>query len=140
MGFKKKQYAGFGVILAFMLVTAVVMLVSMNHMKKNMSEIVQDRYMKVKMATEIQLLFSQSDRELLAIINDEKASGTETAIQNITANRAKIESRLNQLDNILNHNQSKDILAKLQNEFASYMETEEIIINDASTIKRCRPG
>lgn len=49
MGFKKKQYAGFGVILAFMLVTAVVMLVSMNHMKKNMSEIVQDRYMKVKM-------------------------------------------------------------------------------------------
>ncbi|WP_019720681.1 MCP four helix bundle domain-containing protein [Heyndrickxia coagulans] len=58
MGFKKKQYAGFGVILAFMLVTAVVMLVSMNHMKKNMSEIVQDRYMKVKMATEIQLLFS----------------------------------------------------------------------------------
>lgn len=77
MGFKKKQYAGFGVILAFMLVTAVVMLVSMNHMKKNMSEIVQDRYVKVKMATEIQLLFSQSDRELLAIINDEKASGTE---------------------------------------------------------------
>nr|WP_268869255.1 hypothetical protein [Heyndrickxia coagulans] len=34
MGFKKKQYAGFGVILAFMLVTAVVMFVSMNHMKK----------------------------------------------------------------------------------------------------------
>ncbi|QAU27008.1 response regulator [Heyndrickxia coagulans] len=140
MGFKKKQYAGFGVILAFMLVTAVVMLVSMNHMKKNMSEIVQDRYVKVKMATEIQLLFSQSDRELLAIINDEKASGTETAIQNITDNRAKIESRLNQLDNILNHNQAKDILAKLQNEFASYTETEETIINDARHNKTVPSG
>ncbi|WP_237342367.1 HAMP domain-containing protein [Heyndrickxia coagulans] len=86
--------------------------------------------MKVKMATEIQLLFSQSDQELLAIINDEKASGTETAIQNITVNRAKIESRLNQLDNILNHSQAKNILAKFQNEFASYTETEETIIND----------
>ncbi|WP_018665088.1 response regulator [Heyndrickxia acidiproducens] len=130
MGFKKKQFIGFGVIIAFIFVLAIVVLTLMSHMKSNMSEVVEDRYQKVKSANRIQLLFSQSDREILYLINSENEEDSNQRIQSINSNRKKIIAEMNQLANAVNKNQAQGVLAQIQTQYDSYTSTEKEIIKN----------
>lgn len=128
MSFRKKQILGFGLIMLFITVMLVGIIVMINNMKSNMLEIVEDRYGKVSQATEIQQLFSQSDRELLYLMNEENKQSREESIKRLENNRVTIQKDITTLSSILNRAQARDLLTQIQIQYANYIETETQIV------------
>ena len=70
MGFKKKQFLGFGLILLLMLLLLTVAIMMLNILKNNMDEITKDRFGKVDIITEIRDQVYLIDREMALLLND----------------------------------------------------------------------
>nr|WP_235425081.1 MCP four helix bundle domain-containing protein [Heyndrickxia ginsengihumi] len=132
MGFRKKQILGFGIIFVFLLIITVVDLISMNRMKKNMSEIVQDRYVKVKNANEIQWLFTSSDKGIIDSLNNDSAANIKENRNTIDNNAKEIQATINQLTKMVNKNEAGNILLEIQSKFDSYTATEQTIFEKLS--------
>ncbi|MBN6187485.1 response regulator [Aneurinibacillus sp. BA2021] len=130
MSFKKKQFLGFGLILLFIVILLGVIIFMMNSVRNDLLEIVGDRYVKVKAATEIRQTFSASDRELLYLLTGLNERDTRTSIQTLESSRAKIESDMRMLSGALNRQQSKEMLVTLQTQYGLYVETERKIIQN----------
>ncbi|MGF9977931.1 response regulator [Viridibacillus arvi] len=128
MSFKKRQILGFGLILLFLIVLLSIMVFTLNKLKANMTEIVEDRYYKVQTVMDIRQLFSRSDREILYVAIDADNKDIDNSLQTINDNHASISEGIIKLSTIANQTQSQQLLKKLDKQYTSYTDTESKII------------
>ncbi|MGE7621509.1 response regulator [Viridibacillus sp. NPDC096237] len=128
MSFKKRQIIGFGLILLFLIIMLSTMIFTLNKLKTDMTEIVEDRYYKVQTVMEIRQLFSRSDREILYAAIDAKKSDINSSLQTISDNQAAISVNIIKLSTIANQTTSQQLLKKLDKQYSSYTDTETKII------------
>ncbi|WP_313802271.1 response regulator [Cytobacillus sp.] len=130
MSFKKKQFLGLGLTIFCMVLLMFVILFMANVMRANMIEIVQDRYYKVKQATEIRQLFDQADRQLLRIVVDNEVPETTIISESLKENDASIQSRLIDLQNSVNTKEGKRYINHIVVAYQSYYEMEQQFLVD----------
>ncbi len=113
-----------------MVLLMFVILFMANVMRANMIEIVQDRYYKVKQATEIRQLFDQADRQLLRIVVDNEVPETTIISESLKENDASIQSRLIDLQNSVNTKEGKRYINHIVVAYQSYYEMEQQFLVD----------
>lgn len=128
MSFKKKQFVGLGITVFFLMLLLSVILFMTNSMKTNMLEIVEDRYYKVNKATDIRQLFYETDRQLLFVTNRNDGENIESNLTNIAENREAVRNNLIELESVLDRNDTKLLLNKIQEGYNSYWIMEQEII------------
>lgn len=129
MSFRKKQFVGLGITVFFLVLLLSVILFMTNSMKTNMLEIVEDRYYKVNKATDIRQLFYETDRQLLFIINRSDGENIEPNLTNIAQNREAARNNIIELGAVLNRNDTKTLLSKIQEGYNTYWNMEQEIIS-----------
>ncbi|NHM32669.1 response regulator [Neobacillus terrae] len=124
MSFKKKQIIGFGAILLLIVSLMAGIFYMINSMKNNMQDIMDDRYTKVNLATDMRQLFFQSDRELLSmtVSNDEQEIKESNKILN--TNHTILLEDISTLTGIVNRQKSRYLLSRIEESYRSYTETE----------------
>ncbi|WML48782.1 MCP four helix bundle domain-containing protein [Neobacillus sp. PS3-34] len=127
MSFKKKQLTGFGIILLLMIVLITGIFFMINNMKNNMLEIVEDRYYKVNLVTEMRQLFFQSDRELLNSVYEKDKTQVNDSLEQLKQNHDLIQKDLYTLSGILNHKQSYIYLNEIEENYKAYINIENKI-------------
>ncbi|MBA9028795.1 response regulator [Peribacillus huizhouensis] len=129
MSFKKKQFVVFGVIILFLAAMLMGIVFMVNSVKSNITEIVDDRYVKVSAAMEIRQLFSRSDREILYAVNDsitkEEARDSLEIIKN---NQDEIKLKIAELSQIVNRSNGSQVIKQVEANYGSYSITETEII------------
>ncbi|WP_102272916.1 response regulator [Cytobacillus massiliigabonensis] len=130
MSFKKKQFLALGLTVFCMVLLMFVILFMVNLMRTNMIEIVQDRYYKVKQATEIRQLFDQADRQLLRIVVDKEITDTTIISESLKANDAGIQSRLIDLQHSVNTKEGRMHVNQIELAYQSYYEMEQQFLAD----------
>ncbi|MCG1023188.1 ATP-binding protein [Sutcliffiella horikoshii] len=128
MSFKKKQFVGLGITVFFLMLLLSVILFMTNSMKTNMLEIVEDRYYKVNKATDIRQLFYETDRQLLFVTNRNDGENIESNLTNIAENREAVRNNIIELESVLDRNDTKLLLSKIQEGYNSYWIMEQEII------------
>lgn len=113
-----------------MVLLMFVILFMANLMRANMIEIVQDRYYKVKQATEIRQLFDQADRQLLRIVVDNDIPETTIVSESLKENDASIQSRLIDLQNSANTKEGRRYINHIAVAYQSYYEMEQQLLVD----------
>ncbi len=129
MSFKKKQFVGLGITVFFLVLLLSVILFMTNSMKTNMLEIVEDRYYKVNKATDIRQLFYETDRQLLFVINRDDAENIETNLSNIAENREVARNNIIELEAVLNRNDTKVLLSRIEDGYNTYWNMEQEIVS-----------
>ncbi|SFA87770.1 MULTISPECIES: response regulator [unclassified Bacillus (in: firmicutes)] len=129
MGFKQKQLTGFGLIFVFMIVLVASTLFMVGNMKEKMLEMVEDRYAKVNMATEIRQLFYQIDQNNTLAFGE--GVSDQTQIQNLYDKsqdyHQEIIQKSQSLYAILNKPKSKVFLNDVIEQHRNYMTIEKEI-------------
>ncbi|MFD0051838.1 response regulator [Actinomycetes bacterium NPDC127524] len=128
MGYKKKQLLGFGLILLFLVVLLTGIVMMLNNIKSNLTEIVEDRYYKVSKVAEIRQLFSNSDREILFAANEANKGDRVDSLDIIHDNHSRIENEIATLSSVANTVNGKKLLKELETNYGSYSVTEADII------------
>ncbi|KMJ57663.1 histidine kinase [Bacillus sp. LL01] len=132
MSFKKKQFVGLGITVFFLVLLLSVILFMTNSMKTNMLEIVEDRYFKVNKATDIRQLFYETDRQLLFVINRDETENIEANLTNIGENKETARNNIVELEAVLDRNDTKVLLSRIQEGYNSYWNLEQEIISEIS--------
>ncbi|GEL04944.1 response regulator [Rummeliibacillus stabekisii] len=128
MDYKKRQWIGFGLIIVFLLILLSTMISNLNSLRKNMTEIVDDRYEKVKVVLDMRQLFSQSDREILYAALNEGKNKAEKSVEILEKNQTAIMKDISQLSSVVNTADGKRLSQQLNDQYQSYTATETKII------------
>ncbi|MGN7401808.1 response regulator [Cytobacillus praedii] len=128
MSFKKKQFLALGLTVFCMVLLMFVILFMVNLMRSNMIEIVQDRYFKVKQATEIRQLFDQADRQLLRIVVDNDVTEPTVITDFLKTNNAGIQSKFIDLQDSVNTKEGKRYVNQIEVAYQSYHEMEQLFL------------
>ena len=128
MSFKKKQLMGFGLILVLLAVLLTGIIFMLNSIKSDMTEIVEDRYVKAKNATEIRQLFSRADREILFAANEANAKEMDKSVEIVEKNHQEIDSKIALLSSILNTKEARQLLKQVETNYATYSVVEEQVL------------
>lgn len=131
MGFRKKQYLGFGLILFLMLVMVIVVMVMMTTIRSNITEIVDDRYRKVKVVTDFRNDFSRMDNELNSAATQRSISSERLEL--INQLRSTSLAHFSSLEAIINTEQGRMTYLTLQSNFNSYLEITDQLISELQT-------
>ncbi|MFJ7978210.1 response regulator [Peribacillus sp. NPDC096379] len=129
MSFKKKQLVVFGVIILFLAIMLLGIVYMVNSVKSNITEIVEDRYVKVSTAMEIRQFFSRSDREILYAVNDSiNEQEVRNSLEIIKNNQSEINLKIAELSQVVNRSQASQLIKQLEANYGSYVITETEII------------
>ncbi len=107
MNYKKRQTIGFILIILCVFALELIMISNLNTLKKNMNEIVEDRYDKVKLVLDIRQLFLQSDREILYSSQEKRQDKVESSIKLLQENHMTISKRISELKSKVNTGKGK---------------------------------
>jgi two-component system chemotaxis sensor kinase CheA len=118
VGFKRKQFLGFGLILLLMLMLLTVAIMMLNILKGNMDEISKDRLGKVDVITEIRALVFSIDSEMALLLNDQ--SNVTRHLESLEAGRRKVISQIEILRGLVNTEQGKVSVRLLETDFDKY--------------------
>ena len=128
MSFKKKQLIGFALILVLLAVLLTGIIFMLNSIKSDMTEIVEDRYVKARNAMEIRQLFSRADREILFAANQANAKELTDSVQIVENNHKEIDSKIAMLSSILNTSEARQLLKQVETNYLSYSTVEEQVL------------
>lgn len=127
MGFRSKQYLGFGLILFLMIALLVIVILQLNTIRSNVTEIVDDRYRKVKLVTDFRNDFTTLDDELSALSRE--GSNTAVNLENINRLRSRALAHFQSLETAINSEQGRLTYFSLQANLNSYLSTADQILS-----------
>ncbi|MED1202650.1 response regulator [Heyndrickxia acidicola] len=133
MSFKKKQFIGFGAIMALISIMLIIILTMINHMKGSIVEIVEDRFQKVRTIVDLQQKFASTDRELLFLATDGQKSDVQTSIHLIEENDTAIKEDVDTLRKTINLKKASILLNATESKYNQYKELETSIIQAVQT-------
>ncbi|WP_010270606.1 ATP-binding protein [Paenibacillus senegalensis] len=128
MGFRKKQYLGFGLVLFLMLAMVIVVMGMLTMIRSNVTEIVDDRYQKVKMVTDFRNEFTRMDYELAAVAAQGSISSQNAELINQLRNASL--AHLSSLESVINSEQGRLTYSTLQADLNHYLATMDQLVND----------
>ncbi|MGX9133873.1 response regulator [Rummeliibacillus sp. JY-2-4R] len=130
MSYKKRQIIGFSIIVICVLTLVFTMLINLNTLNKNMNEIVEDRYDKVRLVLDIRQLFLESDREILYSSQEENQDKVESSIKLLQENHQSISKRISELKSKINTSKGKKLLQQLEDGYRNYSDIESQITKE----------
>jgi two-component system chemotaxis sensor kinase CheA len=133
MSFKKKQFIGFGAIMALISIMLIFILTMINHMKGNIVEIVEDRFQKERTIVDLQQKFASTDRELLFLATDAQGADVQTSTQLIGGNHEAIKADIDALRKTINLKKAGTLLNSIESKYNQYTQLESSIIHAVQT-------
>ncbi|MBP1993994.1 ATP-binding protein [Paenibacillus eucommiae] len=130
MNFKRKQFLGLSITLVLMLALMSFVIIMMNSINKNTTEIVDDRYKKLKNITEFHTAFSFIDSELGYLINEQNSSKAQEHLEAIQDARQVAAENMKATDSLVFGETGKQLLAKIQFNYTEYSDVvKQLIVN-----------
>ncbi|MBC8079376.1 MAG: response regulator [Gorillibacterium sp.] len=118
MGFKKKQFFGFGLILLLMLLLLTVAIMMLNILKSNMDEITTDRFGKVDQITEIREIVYTIDSEMAMLLSSQ--TKVLQHLDSLEAERRTASLQIENLKRVVNTPEGNILVKKLEADFNKY--------------------
>ncbi|MCL6459017.1 MAG: response regulator, partial [Gorillibacterium sp.] len=118
MGFKKKQFLGYGVILFLMLLLLTVAIMMLNILKDNMNEITNDRFGKVDIITDIRAMVYSIDSEMALMLNNR--TNVQQHLDSLEAERRSVIIQIENLRGVVDTADGIVSVNTLKADFDSY--------------------
>jgi len=136
MRLKTKLYLGFGSILLLLLVLAIISLSRLDQLYQDASEIVDQRYSRVRLATDVRAEINNISRGVTLMFLEKQPEQMRKNRELIQLSTAQVNTKLDQLARqAVSDSESQSevdaLLGRLQTLFASYQTTSNAMANFA---------
>jgi two-component system chemotaxis sensor kinase CheA len=122
MNMKRKQLLGFGGMLLLMVILIATFVGVLNEINGNLSEIMDDRYYKVRTMTEFQNSFISVDNELWHLVYETNSNKIQAHLDRIELNRQQAISHLKSMDIVAYTEKGQQLLTLIQIQFETYSD------------------
>ncbi|WP_040949556.1 response regulator [Gorillibacterium massiliense] len=127
MAFRKKQFLGFGVILALMFLLFIVVKVQLNAIKSDLTEIMDDRFKKVDLVTTFAKDIHSMHNDVLGLIKDNGA-GMDKRLVSLADSRKEAATVLEQVGDLVSSEQGRATYTVTRLSFESYNRIQDEIL------------
>ncbi len=125
MTLKAKLSAGFISIFLLMAVLLGIVVGMLNEQNRRMNDLVEDRYRKIHLINQVRYDIANTGSELIFI---EQGITDQEGINAIRQSEISIAERINDMENMIHQEKSKQFLFMLDHQYAAYENTVEQII------------
>ncbi|MEO3946579.1 response regulator [Gorillibacterium sp. CAU 1737] len=134
MGFSKRQYTGFGLILAFLFLLLTIMILMLNTLKGSFDEITGDRYGKVDTISDVRFLVNKFDGEMTKALAD--AEHQQEHLDRIRPIKQEISTLMSSLQRMVNTTEGISLVAVMENQLNDFYVFQQSIASSLSTGNR----
>ncbi|MFC4322456.1 response regulator [Litchfieldia salsa] len=131
MKFRTRLYLGFGIVMVVMMIVLAIVLNLLSLQNKQMDEIVQDRYEKIRLLNNISTQVGIIGRELDDITLNQQFTPDRESIIKIEAANGEIDQRINTLEQLLKVERAVLVFVDLKEELSNYQEiVDHFLLNE----------